>query len=123
MSSAKRSPYTVEGLRKLSLIVKSAMGDMSYREFEETTQISHTVIRRIVICKAKMPDRGTLEKLASPVTPYTYEQLQLILMKRDIDESDFKQYRTAQELFPLVLELPRKEIAELAKMIINHLAN
>ena len=123
MSHSGRSVYTAEGLRKLSLIVKSAMGDMSYREFEKVSGISHGVIRRIAICDAKMPDRETLQRLAYPVTPYTYEQLQLILMERDIDESDFKQYRTASELFSLVLELPVTEMVQLAVMVINHLGD
>lgn len=116
-----RSVYTAEGLRKLSLIVKTAMGGMSYREFEGVTGISHGVIRRIVICDSKMPDKITLERLAYPTTPYTFEQLQLILMEREIDSDDFRQFRTALDIFPLVTELPDAEMAELVKMIVDRL--
>lgn len=122
MSKSTRSVYTPEGLRKLSLIVKSAMAGMSYREFEDVTGINFTVIRRMAINDSKMPDRETLEKLA-PHTPYTFEHLQLILMMRDIEEHDFRQFHTASEIFPLVAELPDCELAQLVTMIVNRLVD
>lgn len=121
MSNTGRNVYTPEGLRKLSLIVKSAMAGMSYRDFETVTGVSFGVIRRIAINDAKTPDRETLEKLA-PHTPYTFEELQLILMEREIEPGySYQKYRTAVELFELVVELPETEMAALATMIINHI--
>lgn len=114
---SNRKFYKPEGLRKLAEIVRLARGSLSYREFQEITGISHGTIRRIEIQDAKIPDYETLAKLAYPITPYTLEELQAIAMHRVEESIDIRQYRTAEDVLPMVMELPPSEIARLGQML------
>lgn len=115
-NTSNRKFYDPEGLRKLAQIVMQARGDLSYREFEKVTGISHGTIRRLELQDVKMPDYNTLVKLAHPVTPYSMEELQAIVMQKE-DEVLIRQYRTAEDILPMVMELPDIEIARLGQML------
>lgn len=115
-----RGFYTSDGLKKLASIVREARGDRSYREFEAITGVSHGVIRRIEILDAKMPDWGTLQKLAHPNTPFTALQLQAIAMQQEdlVDKVEQKFWR-AEDVIDVVRDLPDQEIGRLAKMLVD----
>ena len=121
MSRDSRSLYTSAGLEKLAQIIRQARGDLSFRQFQEVTGVAHGVIRRIENLDAKMPDPTTL-KLLAPHTPYTYRQLQAIAMQEDDLAFEIeRQYWSAEDVMPIVRELPETEAARLAQLIIDYI--
>lgn len=115
----KETLYTEAGLKKLAQIAKNARGDRSYREFEKIAGVSHAAMRRVELVEVKNPDDTTLAKIA-PYTPYSFEELKAIAQERQVGE--LRRYRTAEDLLPLVNELPVEERARLGQMIFGHLA-
>ena len=113
------SLYTEAGLIKLAKIVRHSRGDRSFREFERLTNISHAVIRRLEIVEVKNPDDSTLSKLA-PLTPFSFEELKAIAQERQ--QGEIRKYRVAEDLLPIVNQLPYSEMARLGQMIIAKLA-
>lgn len=116
---SKESLYTAAGLAKLAQIAKDARGDRGYRPFERLSGISHAVQRRLELEEVKNPDDTTLAKLA-PYTPYSFDELKAIAQERQMGE--LRKYRTAEDLLPLVQELPLPERARLAQLIVGTLA-
>lgn len=115
---SKESLYTTDGLKKLADIVRTARGDRGYRAFERLSGVSHAVVRRIELEEVKNPDDTTLAKLA-PYTPYNFDELKAIAQERLVGE--VRKYRTAEDLLPLVAELPVAERSRLAQLIIGGL--
>lgn len=115
----KESLYTEAGLERLGEIAKSARGARSFREFEKISGISHAAIRRLELVEVKNPDDTTLAKLA-PYTPYSFEELKAIAQERQVGE--VRKYRTAEDLLPMVAELPVPEMVRLGQMIFGKLA-
>lgn len=116
---SKETLYTQAGLKKLAEIARSARGDRSYREFEKITGVSHAAMRRVELNEVKNPDDTTLAKIA-PYTPYSFEELKAIAQERSVGE--LRRYRTAEDLLPLVTELPVEERTRLGQMIFGGLA-
>lgn len=116
---SKETLYTPAGLQKLAQIARSARGDRSYREFEKISGVSHAAQRRVELGEVKNPDDTTLVKIA-PYTPYSFEELKAIAQERQVGE--LRRYRTAEDLLPLVNELPVEERARLGQMIFGILA-
>jgi len=108
------------GLAKLAEIIKRARGRRSYREFESVTSVSHATLRRIELCEVKSPDYTTLSKLA-PFTPYKLEELQAIALGKS-HQAEIREYLVAEDVLPMVNELPKAEAGRLAQMIISRLA-
>lgn len=120
--------YTKKGLEALGTIVRATRGDRTYREFEADVakileehgvdgRISHGTIRRVEIGDLKSPDYNTLAKLAW-ATSYTLEELQAIMSERDPFQVE-RQYRVAEDLYPLVNQLSEVEAGKLARYIIE----
>jgi transcriptional regulator with XRE-family HTH domain len=114
-----RTLYTDSGLLRLAEIIKSSRGDRSYREFEAVTGVSHATIRRLEHCEVQNPEDSTLSHIA-PFTAYTFEELKAIAQERE--RGEVRQYRMAEDLMPMVDQLPDREAARLAQMIIGKLA-
>lgn len=111
--------YTEVGLSQLAEIIKQARGDRSYREFETVTGVSHATIRRLELCEVRTPEDATLSQIA-PFTPYSYEELKAIAQERE--RGEIRKYRIAEDVLPIVNELPAVEAARLAQMIVGRLA-
>lgn len=112
--------YTQEGLIKLGQIVRQARGKLSYRDFESLTGVSHATIRRLELGDVKTPDFATLARIA-PRTPYVVEELQAIAFQKP--QGEVRQYRVAEDVMPIVMDLPATEAARLAQMIIAKLVH
>jgi transcriptional regulator with XRE-family HTH domain len=111
--------YTEQGLLRLAEIIKQARGNRSYREFENVTGVSHATIRRLELREVTTPEDTTLSQIA-PFTPYTYEELKAIAQERE--RGEIRKYRIAEDILPMVKELPVTEAARLAQMIVCQLA-
>jgi|GEM_PF-2018276 len=111
--------YTDRGLRQLAEIIKQARGRYSFREFESLTHVSHATIRRLELCEVKNPEDSTLIQIA-PLTSYSYDELKAIAQERD--KGEVREYRIAEDVFPMVGKLPVKEKARLAQMIMGDIA-
>jgi transcriptional regulator with XRE-family HTH domain len=116
-----RSLTTEGGLSKLAEVIKQARGSHSYRDFESVTGVSHATIRRLELCEVKSPDVETLEKL-SRYTPYSTSELLTIAHGRGFQSASIRHYLIAEDVLPMVNELPPKEAARLAQMIVGKLA-
>lgn len=103
----------------MAQIARSARGERSYREFEKIAGVSHAAMRRVELAEVRNPDDTTLAKIA-PFTPYSFEELKAIAQERQVGE--LRRYRTAEDLLPLVQELPVEERARLGQMIFGILA-
>lgn len=120
--------YTKSGLKELAKIVTQARGNLSYRQFEALIKdillrkglsgtVPHATIRRIELCDWRRygPDRETLIKIAC-VLPYTVDELQAIMSSDSIDSYP-QQYRSAEDVLPLVNQLSEAEKVRLIGMI------
>jgi hypothetical protein len=108
--------YTDRGLRQLAEIIKQERGRYSDREFESLTQVSHATVRCLELCEVKNPEDSTLIQIA-PQTAYSYDKLKAIAQERD--KGDVREYRIAEDVFPMVGQLPTQEKARLAQMIVG----
>jgi len=118
--SMSKSLYTPGGLQSLAAIVKRARGSKSLREFGDLVDVSHATIGRMERLEVTNPEDSTLEKLA-PFTPYSLDELKAIGQERE-QHSPVRDFRVAEDVWPMVDELPDAEMARLAKMIIDRLA-
>jgi transcriptional regulator with XRE-family HTH domain len=110
--------YTETGLSRLAEIIKTARGQHSLREFEAVTGVSHATLRRLELCQVHNPEDNTLSHIA-PFTSYTLEELKAIAQERE--RGEVRKYRLAEDVMPIVLELPDREAARLAQMIVGKL--
>jgi transcriptional regulator with XRE-family HTH domain len=110
--------YTEAGLRQLAEIIKSARQHRSLRDFEAVTGVSHATIARLERCEVSNPEDNTLSLIA-PHTSYSLEELKAIAQERE--RGEIRKYRLAEDVLPIVDELPRREIARLAQIIVGKL--
>lgn len=115
--------YTEEGLEKLAEIVRNARGNMSERSFAEMIGVTNTTISRIEKCEVQEPKLDTLEKLSGAIG-YTREELISILEMNpnNPNKKTAKLYKTAEDAVPVVDQLPKREMAKLAKYLIDKIA-
>ncbi|WP_100898173.1 hypothetical protein [Nostoc flagelliforme] len=112
--------YTRAGLEKLAQIVRDARGQKSVRAFATAVGVSHRTIARIEDADLHEPEISTLQKLG-PMTGYTKEELIAILEERHDDQA-FREYRTAEDVMPMINQLPDTEAARVAQSIVARLA-
>ncbi|MBW4694659.1 MAG: hypothetical protein KME27_23155 [Lyngbya sp. HA4199-MV5] len=110
--------YTETGLARLAEIIKAARQHKSYREFEAVTGVSHATLRRLELCEVHNPEDNTLSQIA-PLTSFTLEELKAIAQERE--RGKIRKYRLAEDVLPIVAELPNREAARLAQMIVGKL--
>jgi transcriptional regulator with XRE-family HTH domain len=115
----RKTLYTEQGLVRLAEIIKQARAGRSYRDFESETGVSHATIRRLEHCEVRNPEDLTLMQIAL-FTPYSYEELKAIAQERE--RGEVRKYRIAEDLLPMVNELPDREAARLAQIIVGRLA-
>lgn len=115
--------YTEQGLEKLAEIVRNARGNMSERSFAEKIGVTNTTISRIEKCEVREPKIDTLDKLTSAVG-YNREELIAILemTPNNPNKQPARLYKTAEDAVPIVDQLPKREMAKLAKYLIDKIA-
>lgn len=109
---------TIEGREALARIVKQARGGKKVREFAREVGVSHAVISKLEHGLVQDPRDTTLLAL-SPHTDFSFEELKGILASRIVPQ--VRQYRTAQEAWVVVKNLPQAEKALLGQMILAEL--
>jgi transcriptional regulator with XRE-family HTH domain len=82
--------------------------------------VSHRTIGRIEEADLHEPEISTLQKLG-PMLGYTKEELIAILEERH-EVQAFREYRTAEDVMPMINQLPDPEAARVAQNIIARLA-
>ncbi|WP_100899152.1 helix-turn-helix domain-containing protein [Nostoc flagelliforme] len=114
------SLYTRTGLEKLAEIVRSARGHDSVRKFATKAGISHRTVARLEEADLQEPEVSTLQKIA-PLTGYSKEELIAILEAKPHNPK-IREYRVAEDVIPLINQLPDSEAAKVAQHIIARLA-
>ncbi|MFN6475379.1 helix-turn-helix domain-containing protein [Nostoc sp. DedQUE07] len=112
--------YTRIGLEKLAEIVKSARGHDSVRGFAKKAGISHRTVTRLEEADLKEPEITTLQKIA-PLTGYTKEEL-IAILEAKTHAPQIREYRLAEDVLPIINQLPDAEAAKVAQQIIARLA-
>lgn len=113
------SLYTRDGLQKLAEIVRSARGNDSVRAFAKKAAVSHRTITRLEGADLQEPEVTTLQKLAD-LTGYAKEELIAILEGKE-HSPEVREYRLAEDVMPIINQLPEIEAAKVAQMIISSL--
>jgi transcriptional regulator with XRE-family HTH domain len=114
-----KTVYTWEGIQKLAEIIRQARGHLSGRAFAKKVGLSPTSIDRILGGEVKEPELKTLEKLA-PHLGYTRDEL-IAICAGDNSPQPFREYRLAEDLIPMIDQLPDREAAKIAQHIIARL--
>jgi transcriptional regulator with XRE-family HTH domain len=114
-----KTVYTWEGIQKLAEIIRAARGHLSGRAFAKKVGLSPTSIDRILGGEVKEPELKTLEKLA-PHLGYTRDELIAICIG-DNSPQPVREYRLAEDLIPMIDQLPDREAAKVAQHIIARL--
>ncbi|MBO3462875.1 helix-turn-helix transcriptional regulator [Aetokthonos hydrillicola Thurmond2011] len=114
-----RTLYTYSGLAKLGQIVRTARGRKSVRSFARKTGLSHATITRLENEEVKEPEIATLQKLA-PHVGYNKEEL-IAICEDSPRKSEVRIYRLAEEVLPIIEQLPNIEAAKIAQAIIARL--
>lgn len=113
------SLYTRVGLEKLAQIVKAARGQDSVRSFAKKADISHRTVTRLEEADLQEPEITTLQKIA-PLTGYSKEELIAILESKP-HSPEVREYRVAEDVIPIINQLPDTEAAKVAQQIIARL--
>ena len=114
-----RTVYTYQGLEKLSGIIKTARGSKSVRKFAREVGVSYATISRLENGELKEPEMTTLQKLAQ-VTGYTKEEL-ITICEDGVRPPEVRMYRLAEDVLPVIDQLPDAEAAKVAQHIISRL--
>lgn len=114
-----KTVYTWEGIEKLAQIIRAARGHESARSFAKKVGLSPTSIDRILNGVVMEPELKTLEKLA-PHLGYTREEL-IAICAGDNSPQPVREYRLAEDVMPMVDQLPDREAAKVAQRIIARL--
>lgn len=114
-----KTVYTYEGIEKLAEIIRVARGHLSGRAFAKKVGLSTTSIERILKGEVKEPELKTLEKLA-PHLGYTREEL-MAICAGDNSPQPVREYRLAEDVIPIIDQLPPREAAKIAQHIIAQL--
>ena len=115
-----KTVYTYEGIEKLAEIIRAARGHLSGRAFAKKVGLSPTSIDRILNGEVMEPELKTLEKLA-PHLGYTRDEL-IAICAGDNSPQPAREYKLAQDVIPIIDQLPDREAAILAQHIIARLA-
>lgn len=114
-----KTVYTYEGIEKLAEIIRVVRGTQSGRAFAKKVGLSPTAIDRILKGEVIEPELNTLEKLA-PHLGYTREEL-IAICSGDNSPQPVREYRLAEDVLPIINQLPDREAAKLAQHIIARL--
>lgn len=114
-----KTVYTYEGIEKLAEIIRAARGHESGRAFAKKVGLSPTAIDRILKGEVMEPELKTLEKLA-PHVGYTREELIAICAGENAPQPA-REYKLAEDVIPIVDQLPDREAAKVAQHIITRL--
>jgi transcriptional regulator with XRE-family HTH domain len=112
--------YTYDGLEKLAEIIRTARGHEKVRPFARKVGVSHATIDRLENGEVLEPEITTLEKLA-PHLGYTREEL-IAICAGDNSPQPMRPYRLAEDVIPMVDQLPDREAAKVAQHIVARLA-
>lgn len=112
--------YTYEGIEKLAEIIEKARGHLSKRAFAKKVGLSPPAIERILKGEVKEPELKTLEKLA-PHLGYTRDELIAICASENAPQP-VREYKFAEDVIPVVDQLPDREAARVAQHIIARLS-
>lgn len=110
--------YTQEGLRKLGTMIREARGSLSYRAFEQKIGVSHGTIRNLEIGDANTPAVQTLAKIARYLG-LKLEEVQALLSEKPVISN--RAYFSAEDIKPMVRDLPITEASRLGKWIFDYL--
>ncbi|MHC5893253.1 helix-turn-helix domain-containing protein, partial [Nostoc sp.] len=97
-----------------------ARGQDSVRSFAKKAGISHRTVTRLEEADLQEPEITTLQKIA-PLTGYSKEELIAILESKP-HAPETREYRIAEDVLPLINQLPDAEAAKVAQHIIARLA-
>lgn len=111
--------YTQAGRKKLGQLIRTARGSHSYRELENITGVSDTVIRRLELGDINTPDAITLVRLAHFMR-CPKEDLEGVLFEQPL-RGGLEKIGIAEEIFVNVKQLSIPEIARLNAMISKYL--
>lgn len=104
---------------QLARIVRSARGHKSLRRFSQEAGLSQSTIQRIEEATVMSPQDDTFQGLARAVGR-SPEELRAIA--QGVPQSSIRSVRIAEDLIPLVNQLPVVEKARLAQYLIASLA-
>lgn len=110
---------TPEGLGQLARMVKAARGHKSLRRFAQEAGLSQSTIQRIEEAVVDSPSDITFQGLARAMRR-SPEELRAIA--QGIPQSSVREVRIAEDLIPLVNQLPATEKARLAQYVVASLA-
>ena len=111
--------YTYEGIKKLAHIIRSVRGREGVRPFARKVGVSYATIDRLEKCEVLEPEIGTLEKLALHLG-YTREELVAICAGENAPQPA-REFKTADDVFPIIDQLPEREAGKVAQYIISRL--
>lgn len=108
---------------RLAVLIKRLRGDKSQRQFAKVLGVSYAAVRSWEESES-MPGLKSLEKIAD-YSNQTLEELLEYLKDEGKDKSKilkFPQTKFAEDLFPQVKNLTKKEQSKLAQFLIEELA-
>jgi transcriptional regulator with XRE-family HTH domain len=111
--------YTYEGLEKLAEIIRTARGHEKVRPFARKVGVSYATIDRLEKGEVLEPEIATLEKLA-PHLGYTRDELVAICAGENAPQP-VREYKFAEDVIPIVDQLPDREAAKVAQHIVARL--
>jgi transcriptional regulator with XRE-family HTH domain len=91
------------------------------RKFAAKAGISHRTVARLEEADLQEPEVSTLQKIA-PLTGYSKEELIAILESKPYSPTTVREYRLAEDVIPIINQLPDAEAAKVAQHIIARLA-
>jgi hypothetical protein len=116
----RKTIYTREGLQKLAEIVFKARNGEGMRPFSIKTGLSHSTIDRLEKAEISQPDFLTLEKL-SPFVGYSVQEL-IAICSGDNAVLPARTYYQAEQVFPIVDQLPKHELAKMVFYLVKKIA-
>lgn len=121
---AKNSiPFTPKGLAELARIVKGARQSLTYEDFGRSIGLSGVTVWKIEAQKVNSVQLNTIVALASSLE-YSVEELIAICAGRKPDTvKPLRQNLTAQELLPLIHNLPSHERRRLRQLDLGSMGN
>lgn len=108
---------------RLAVLIKKLRGDKSQRQFAKVLGVSYAAVRSWEESES-MPGLKSLEKIAD-YSNQTLEELLEYLKDEGKDKSKilkFPETKFAEDLFPQVKNLTKKEQSKLAQFLIEELA-
>lgn len=115
-----KTTYTHKGIARLGEIIRAVKGHESSRAFAKKIGVTPPTIERILRGEVKEPSIDTIEKLA-PYLGHTREEL-IAICAGDNAPQPIREYRLAEDVLPIVDQLPDREAAIVAQHIIARLA-